>query len=81
MKEHGLGRGARSGNGSPLTGRKIVKLPCCPRATVSTQSNHLKCDSVNDFTRFRVTEKSEYDKWWALIGENSAKVWYDISAY
>jgi hypothetical protein len=74
MKEHGLRRGARSRNGSPLTGKKIAKLPHCPRATVSAQSNHLKNDSANDITRIRVTGESEYDKWWTLIGENSAKV-------
>jgi hypothetical protein len=73
MKEHGLRRGARSGNGSPLTGRKIAKLPRCPRATVSAQSNHLKSDSTNDVTRIRVIGKLEYDKWWTPIGENSAK--------
>jgi hypothetical protein len=81
MKERGLRHGVRSGNGSPLTGRKIAKLPRCPRATVSAQSNYLKNDSANDVTRIRVTGKSEYDKWWTLIGENSAKVWYDRSTY
>jgi hypothetical protein len=73
MKERGLRRGARSGNGSPLTSRKIAKLPCCPRAMVSAQSKHLKSDSTNDITRIRVTGKSEYGKWWTPIGENSAK--------
>jgi hypothetical protein len=81
MKECGLRCGARSGNVSPLTGRKIAKLLRYPRETVSVQSNHLKSDSVNDVTRIRVTGKSEYDNWWTLIGENSAKVWYDISTY
>jgi hypothetical protein len=75
MKECGLRCGARSGNGSPLTGRKIAKLPRCPRATVSAQSNHLKNDSANDVTRICVIRESEYDKWWTLIGEDSAKVW------
>jgi hypothetical protein len=81
MKERGLRRGARSGNGNPLTGWKIAKLARCPRATVSAQSNHLKSDCTNDITRIRVKGKSKYDKWWTLIGENSAKVWYDISTY
>jgi hypothetical protein len=71
MKEHGLRCGARSGNGSPLTGRKIAKLPRYPRAMVSAQSNHLKSDSTNDVTRIQVTGKSEYGKWWTPIGENS----------
>jgi hypothetical protein len=31
VKEHGLRRGVRSGNASPLMGREITKLPCCPR--------------------------------------------------
>jgi hypothetical protein len=30
MKEHGLRRGKRSRSGSPLTGRKKLKLPCYP---------------------------------------------------
>jgi hypothetical protein len=81
LKERGLRRGARSGNGSPLMGRKIAKLPRYPRARVSAHSNHLKSDSTNDVTRIRVTGKSGYDKWWTLIGENSAKVWYDISFF
>jgi hypothetical protein len=79
MKERGLRRGARSGNGSPLTDRNIAELPRCPRATVSAQSNYLKNDSANDVTRIRVTGKPEHDKRWTLIGENSAKVWYDNS--
>jgi hypothetical protein len=62
-------------------GRKIVKLPCCPQATVSAQSNHLKNDSANDVTRIRVNGKPEHDKRWILIGENSTKVWYDNSMY
>jgi hypothetical protein len=59
MKECGLRCDARSGNSSPLMGRKIAKLPRCPRAMVSAQSNHLKSDSVNDITRIQVTGKSE----------------------
>jgi hypothetical protein len=69
MKERGLRRGARNRNGSPLTGRKIAKLPRCPQAMVSAKSNHLKNDSANDVTRIRVT------------GKNLAKVWYDNSTY
>jgi hypothetical protein len=38
----------------------------------------LKSGSANDITRIRVTGKSEYDKWWTLVRENSPKVWYDI---
>jgi hypothetical protein len=34
MKERGLRHGASSGNGSPLTGKSIAKLLCCPRITV-----------------------------------------------
>jgi hypothetical protein len=34
MKERGLRHGARSGNGSPLTGKSIAKLLRCPRITV-----------------------------------------------
>jgi hypothetical protein len=37
-KERGLRRGIRSGNGNPLMGRDIVKLPRCPRITVSVKS-------------------------------------------
>jgi hypothetical protein len=37
-KERGLRRGARSGNGSPLTGRDIAKLPRCPWITVRIKS-------------------------------------------
>jgi hypothetical protein len=81
MKERGLRRDARSGNGNPLMGRKIAKLLRCPRATVSAQSNHLKNDSVNDVTKIRVTGKPENDKRWTLIGENSTKIWYDNSTY
>jgi hypothetical protein len=55
MKEHGLRCGARSGNGSPLTGRNIVKLPRCPRITVSTKSNYTQSNYINDVMRIRVT--------------------------
>jgi hypothetical protein len=51
MKERGLRRGARSGNGSPLTGRKIVKLPHCSQVTVSAQSNYIESNYINDVTR------------------------------
>jgi hypothetical protein len=34
VMERGLRRGARSGNGSPLTGREIAKLPHYPWVTV-----------------------------------------------
>jgi hypothetical protein len=61
MKERGLRRGARRGNGSPLTGRKIEKLPRYPQVTVSTQSNYIQSNYINDVTRIRVTGKSEYD--------------------
>jgi hypothetical protein len=54
-KERGLRRGARSGNGSPLTGRIIVKLPRCPRITVSAKSNYTQSNYINDITRIRVT--------------------------
>jgi hypothetical protein len=37
VTEHGLRRGTRSGNGSPLMGREIVKLLRCPWVTVSTE--------------------------------------------
>jgi hypothetical protein len=73
MKERGLRRGAKSGNGSPLTGRKIAKLPRCPQATVSAKSNHLNNASANDIIRICVTGKSEQDKRWTLIGKNSTK--------
>jgi hypothetical protein len=54
MKERGLRCGAKSKNGSPLTGRKIVKLPRCPRGTVSAQSNYIQCNYIKDVTRIRV---------------------------
>jgi hypothetical protein len=73
MKEHGLRRGARSRNGSPLTGRKIAKLPRCPR-NGQCPVKSFKNDCDNDITRIRVAGKSEHDKRWTLIGENSAKV-------
>jgi hypothetical protein len=57
MKEHGLRRGARSGNGSPLTGRKIAKLPCYPQVTVSAQSNYIQSNYINGITRIRVMGK------------------------
>jgi hypothetical protein len=61
MKERGLRRGARSGNGSPLTGRKIAKLPRYPQVTVSAQSKYIQSNYINDVTRIRVTGKLEYD--------------------
>jgi hypothetical protein len=61
MKERGLRRGARSGSGSPLMGRKIAKLPRYPQVTVSAQSNYIQSNYINDVMRNRVTEKSEYD--------------------
>jgi hypothetical protein len=57
MKERGLRRGARSGNGSPLTGRKIAKLPRYPQVTVSAQSNYIQSNYINDITRIQVTGK------------------------
>jgi hypothetical protein len=55
MKERGLRCGARSGNGNPLTGRKIAKLLRCPRITVSAKSNYIQSNYINDVTRIRVT--------------------------
>jgi hypothetical protein len=57
MKERGLRHGARSGNGSPLTGRKIAKLPRYPQVTVSAQSYYIQSNYINDVTRIRVTGK------------------------
>jgi hypothetical protein len=44
---------------SPLTGRKTIKLPRCPRATVSVQSNHKKSDSLNNVTSVESLKKYE----------------------
>jgi hypothetical protein len=38
----------------PTNGQENYKLPRCPRAMVSTQSNHIQSDSVNDVTSLRV---------------------------
>jgi hypothetical protein len=57
MKERGLRRGTRSGNGSQLTGRKIAKLPRYPQVTVSAQSNYIQSNYINDAIRIRVTGK------------------------
>jgi hypothetical protein len=77
MKERGLRRGARRGNGSPLTGRKTIKLPCCPRATVNAQSNHIQSDSTNDVTIIQVTGNKNMTVM-DTHRKNSAKVWYGI---
>jgi hypothetical protein len=49
-----------------------VKLPRCPQATVSAQSNHIKSDSTNDVMGIRVTGKEEHDR------RIQQKVWCDI---
>jgi hypothetical protein len=60
-KEHGLRRGVRSGNGSPLTGRDIAKLPRCPRITFSIKSQLRKINCINDITNIRVAGSKDYD--------------------
>jgi hypothetical protein len=78
MKEHGLRHGIRSRNGSPLTGRKIAKLPGCRRITVSAKSNYIESNCINDVTRTRVTGNNNM----TVVDTNretfSKKVWYDI---
>jgi hypothetical protein len=60
-KEHGLRGGVRSGNGNPLTGRDIAKLPRCPWITVSVKSQLRKINCINNVTNIRVTGSKDYD--------------------